>query len=95
MLQAAPDAGRRESRGRDLGTEQVPIAQQELAVGPQAVLLAVGDKDELFIFPQLRRQPAAQGGKLLRVAPFDARKDEPRYHAFAQFVDQEALGRRR
>ena len=96
LLQPAADTRRSEALRSDGRAEQVAIAQQEFAVGPQAVLGAIGDIDELVVFFQPRRQRPADRGELVLLGPFDAYQDQAGHHAFAQFVDQETLyGRRR
>ena len=94
-IEPAPDAGRRKALGRDRRAEQIAVAQQELAIGQQALVCAVGYVNELFVFFQARRQRPAQRGELGLFLSFDTNQHQARHHAVTQFVDEEALGRRR
>ena len=95
LLQATANAVRGKPLRVNRRTEQIAIAQQEFAIGAQTVLRAIGHIDEPLVLFQPRRQRLAECRELALFAAFDSDQDQARHHALPQFIDQEALRRRR
>ncbi|MCY1298638.1 hypothetical protein D9M70_481320 [compost metagenome] len=80
-----------ETLRRDRRAEQVAVSVDVLAVGVLVQRLAVLDRGEARIAPQLRRHRARDRGAAIGVAAFDADQDQPRHQPVAQLADQQLL----
>ena len=81
----------REAFGCDRRAEQVAMAEQILAIGVEAVLVAVAQRCQLRPVGQACAQFARQRCALLRIAATDGEHEQPGDRAFAELVDQHLL----